>query len=624
MRRLLLFAAIATITLLIPKYGVCQDPGIPDSVAYGHPRGAPIFVGLDGDYSVPFWLKCDENLAFMHFCLATDNDFIPRRLEAYALDPFFQWYLVGTLPVNGSPADGLSSASIYGTADVNLPQPNFINTNGEWWMLGGFRMHTTSDSSALGQLVPLYPGEVPVQGVTVLYDENMNPISPAIVLSSLSFSTTLPPEITFPLDGSTFVFNKPYPFAFFVEAVDVDSEFVTISAEFSYSDYTLIQMDNEPGFARYRFSWTPPIDSDSLLQVRFIATDPNLASDTATVNLDVLPVRLAVTEASTLPGYDATVEVNLGMEGSNSNVAGFGLLFLWDPAILTVDQINFTDVLSGWDYVNYTLNPQGPGTMTMVGIANVQSGDVPPLRFGDYHLATIHIMTTYDPNLPGIFAPLTMPIDQMSENSLSDSSGYIVYHPAIDEGGVHFIGLDDILIGDINLNQYPYEIGDAVIFAEYLIDPLGHPFNHTQRLASDCNQDRIPATIADFVYLLNVINNGGGGSAGGPEPGFATLSLNLALGVASIRTDVPVGGVLIRISHPAGAVLDNLSVGQGLELRTFDSDDVLTALIYSPDSRTQVGADVLHFRIAAGDPKLVVIKSFEASDMTGRLFKQAK
>ncbi|MEE9554123.1 MAG: T9SS type A sorting domain-containing protein [candidate division Zixibacteria bacterium] len=60
------------------------------------------------------------------------------------------------------------------------------------------------------------------------------------------------------------------------------------------------------------------------------------------------------------------------------------------------------------------------------------------------------------------------------------------------------------LYGDININNFAYEIGDAVTFMNYFMGIT--EFNALQYANSDCNRDGIQATIADLVYLLCVIN----------------------------------------------------------------------------------------------------------------------
>ncbi len=60
------------------------------------------------------------------------------------------------------------------------------------------------------------------------------------------------------------------------------------------------------------------------------------------------------------------------------------------------------------------------------------------------------------------------------------------------------------LYGDININGFPYEIGDAVTFMNYFMGLT--EFNARQYANSDCNRDGIQASIADLVFLLCVIN----------------------------------------------------------------------------------------------------------------------
>jgi hypothetical protein len=60
------------------------------------------------------------------------------------------------------------------------------------------------------------------------------------------------------------------------------------------------------------------------------------------------------------------------------------------------------------------------------------------------------------------------------------------------------------LYGDINLNEYPYEIGDAVVFLNYFMGLT--EFNRRQYANSDCNRDGIQASIADLVYLLAIVS----------------------------------------------------------------------------------------------------------------------
>ena len=60
------------------------------------------------------------------------------------------------------------------------------------------------------------------------------------------------------------------------------------------------------------------------------------------------------------------------------------------------------------------------------------------------------------------------------------------------------------LYGDINLDGFGFTIADAVMFMRFF---MGYQhFDRQQYANSDCNRDQIQASIADLVYMLQVIN----------------------------------------------------------------------------------------------------------------------
>jgi hypothetical protein len=65
--------------------------------------------------------------------------------------------------------------------------------------------------------------------------------------------------------------------------------------------------------------------------------------------------------------------------------------------------------------------------------------------------------------------------------------------------------------GDINVNTYPWEIGDAVTFLNYFMGLTS--FTRRQYANSDCNRDGVQATISDLVFLLRTIS----GNIAGPS-----------------------------------------------------------------------------------------------------------
>lgn len=83
--------------------------------------------------------------------------------------------------------------------------------------------------------------------------------------------------------------------------------------------------------------------------------------------------------------------------------------------------------------------------------------------------------------------------------------------PSVDfyNGGLEILCANsiDYTVGDINLNEIAYEIGDAVLFANYFIfgDTVFAIDKNKQILASDVNHDHEYLTLADLDYIIRVI-----------------------------------------------------------------------------------------------------------------------
>jgi len=619
MRKLLIIIT----SILITGMAMAQDPGMPDSVAFGNPDGSPIFVDLGEDVHVGYWIKCDENIAFMNFCMATENEYVPFRFYAYAMDVFLGWDIIGTLPVDGMPSEGLTSQAIAGTADFEATPPNFVNTEGEWVKMGSFVIRTSDNPQYPGSTSSLFLGEDPLQGETVIFNQFWTPINPVVVTSDLIFQPSFAPEIIFPEDDMTVVIGDHYPYSFPIEIIDNDDDDITMEVVFDYDSFELEEVSNEPGSASYLFTWTPEINEAITAEALFIASDTSLQSDTLTLTFDVRPVTISVSIDSILPGYDAEFDMEIEIEAPNVNVGGFNLFLTWDHNIMTFSSINFGDVFNDWDYAEATPDAYGPGTMVLLGVANVNQQNNPPLSAGTYPLASIVFETPLNVDLEGIFLPLEMPTENQAFNVLSDSVGYISYQPTINEGGVNFLSYGEILIGDVNLNLVAYEIGDAVVFIDHLSDPIANPFNNTQSMSSDCNEDRIPETIADLIFMLNVINEDEGGGAAYENIPILPASLELAVGsfsgLVSLDSNQAAGGVLVVINHQ-DAELHSLSFRDGLRFEYSDINGVLTAVVYSDNSDSVLKDDIMFFDISGSNDN-IEIERYEISDPYGRLIK---
>jgi hypothetical protein len=75
-------------------------------------------------------------------------------------------------------------------------------------------------------------------------------------------------------------------------------------------------------------------------------------------------------------------------------------------------------------------------------------------------------------------------------------------------GGIDIVCADSIdARGDLNLNEIPYEIADAVLYSNYFVYSLSvFTINlEGQIAASDVNADGIALSVADLVYMIRVV-----------------------------------------------------------------------------------------------------------------------
>jgi hypothetical protein len=195
------------------------------------------------------------------------------------------------------------------------------------------------------------------------------------------------------------------------------------------------------------------------------------------------------------------------------------------------------------------------------------------------------------------------------------------------------------LYGDINLNGYTYEIGDAVTFLNYF---MGYTeFNRRQYANSDCNRDGVQASIADLVYLLAVVSGDTALVAPPPslpqeqtlkrgsgfENDFTKMVDNYSRFDIIIEGNELIGGAYFVLEYDAGIVepmavlLDSLAAP--LQLSCAASEGELMIAVYDWNSR---GSDFSSGRLltvvysgsdASGDPPFDISRA-EFSDNSGQ------
>lgn len=193
------------------------------------------------------------------------------------------------------------------------------------------------------------------------------------------------------------------------------------------------------------------------------------------------------------------------------------------------------------------------------------------------------------------------------------------------------------LYGDINLNEYPYEIGDAVTFLNYFMGLT--EFNRRQYANSDCNRDGIQASIADLVYLLAVVSGDTGFVAPLPpiaenqslksnsdfESHFTKMVDNYDRFEIVLQGTESIGGAYFvleydaNIVEPVAVLLDSLAAP--LQLSCAASEGELMIAVYDWNAR---GSDFSSGRLltvvysgpgGSGDPLFNIAKAEFSSNM---------
>lgn len=507
MKRTGLFVAAVVAVLMAAAETSGQDPGLPDSMIIGNLDGSVIRVGLDQQIALPVWIKTDDSVTFVHIPLASDNDYIQTRSGGQLHFPLNHWDDVQFLePDEDSPEPGMTSQSILGYAYLSDPRDpqNFLMTNYEWWYVANYLMTTTDNPGVLGDTTLLAEGANPDFGALVwTLQDGVTQIDPAAVYPRLFLSENLDPEFTEPSEGAGFQINLEFPIIFSVIATDEDGDNINISIDFDGDGFSFDAVETTPGYSEYRFRWVPGQSDEGSYPATFTADDGRDGLAELHVTIDASPSILEVHEVPALPGSEVTVPLSLSNNGMVSFVSGFEILLQYEGYITDLQSVSGSERIQDWQYFNYTFGDSS--TVRIVGIADL-SGDGQPLTPGIGPIIFLHFEVDPDESYIGHHAMINLIRGDENDNTLADSSGYYLIHPVLDDGWIYIMDEEDIIRGDINLNGIPWDVSDAVLFANHFFYPDLFPFTWIQMIASDANGDGFPSTLADLVYLVNVLN----------------------------------------------------------------------------------------------------------------------
>ena len=335
-------------------------------------------------------------------------------------------------------------------------------------------------------------------------------------------------------------------------------------------------------------------------------------SDVCCLTIKVIPtIRVTIEKTHrTIQGHNETVSIFLDDAiDPPLPIGGFDFLIQYDPSALIFNAATPGQLLidCGWEYFTYRMGPAGncgpnacpTGFVRIVAIAETNNGEIHPGCFisPNGQLAELNFLVTKDLTFECMYVPIRFTWYDCGDNAISDPDGNLLYisrhiydfgnpnpieadidfpswlganstcNVALEDGKPDPIrlldfwngGIDIICIkelddrGDINLNEVPYEIADAVLFTNYFVYGLSvFTINlEGQMAATDVNADGMTLSVADLVYLVRVIVGDATAYSGSPFQKeiteVAASYTHSRTGLISVSDDVEIGAVYATV-----------------------------------------------------------------------------
>ncbi len=333
------------------------------------------------------------------------------------------------------------------------------------------------------------------------------------------------------------------------------------------------------------FNWNTTGCDGGVYYVVFTYTDEcgDVGADTCCYEIKTACAFVSIGEVEGDPGQTINLPVYLTPTGAD--IGGFDFCIEFNNTELTAISVSRGDLIDdieqasgkhAWHYFTYRLNPSTvihKFKVCVIGIGRLyhySDGMCIPQSDQQGVLFTIKFVLVNNQLFRCFWTPVIFEWDAWTclENTLSDCTGndlFVSDDPALydpqecglgekndiipcvnfSDGAVVFRcpeDVDPVVIGDVNVNGSPYEIGDAVLFASYFLDGLSvfstdNDTRQAQIGGTDINRDGYVLTVADLVYLLRIL-------AGDQEP----LGEGTAIGTGVATLDY--NGRLVEVNAP--------------------------------------------------------------------------
>jgi len=449
--------------------------------------------------------------------------------------------------------------------------------------------------------------------------------------------------------------------AFDPDTLDKDDVIIHVLNLPDSAHFTLHQSNPAIGCLDWMPLWN---QGDSTYTITFIAQGVHSKDlyDSVKVTIDVVD---KVDEAFTL-SIDSVaawpcqhVDVPVSLCGSYP-VGAYNVLIHWDCSmadLIGVEQkwYHVNGDSFKFEYFNWTTWEVDDGCkVRVVGLHDKPNDvDTPPMDPGQDQLVFdlfFEVSNTWDINYE---IPITFEVDECGDNALSDPTGYVLYTPpdpgdaygdttcpleplppgypenpsvALIGGVIYHSDIAEEYVGDINLNETPYEIADAVMYLEYLNGEaeLIPGREAEQSAASDVNLDGTPWSIADVVLLIDIIN-GYAEPLAKVAPSSEVVEVTIPEEATdhtqiSVHSPTALGGAYLVIKHDGQIGVPILAGrAEGMNLDYSDRDGELRVIIYSWKSNQIEQGDGALFTVS-GKGK-ISLRKVQFSDPYGSLMK---
>lgn len=412
---------------------------------------------------------------------------------------------------------------------------------------------------------------------------------------------------------------------FIVSANDPDLESVDLIVE-NLPDSADFRIGN-PGY----ISWKTSLGDTGTYDIDVWAVDPYEAEDHRMIKLNVHAAahcELDISDIQVVSGNTGVVDINLL---NRTDIEGMNLLVGYDPSVLTV--LSVTPIgtrVEDWERYITTVDDTD-GRIWLDAAANLPgSSSIPPLEDGDGSVMKVNFLVSSDVGFTGQLVRIDFEfLDTLTkiDNTMLDPDGGLIGWDFIDySNGSIFVKQFEALIGDINLNGVPFEVGDVVYYTNYFIDPLNYPLDGDRWPNSDVNQDGRPGTIGDLILLQNIVGGGGGSpkiAGGDSDSRFVNLETNVidgGTGIAVECNEEIAGAMFVVTTNNAKSVTVTLPDASAEDhLYWTSTEDVTRILVVSRDGGTVIGDDRLIVKLAHADDAEISIEQAQFSDAFGAL-----